>query len=46
VNLFGALAEWKQKDVGAALTCIFLAIVQAGFAFWIASSIIKFATRT
>jgi hypothetical protein len=39
-NLIAALGEWKQGDLGAAITCVFLSILQAGFAFWIVSSIV------
>jgi len=44
VNVAASIREFKDQDVSAALTCLGLAIVQAGFAIWIVSSII-FANR-
>ncbi len=39
-NLVAAWREWTQKDSGAALTCLVMAALQAGFAIWIASAIL------
>ncbi len=39
-NLIAAWREWTQKDSGAAMTCLVMAALQAGFAIWIASAIL------
>ena len=44
VNSVAAIREFKNQDQGAALTCLGIAAVQAGFAIWIISSIL-FAKR-
>ncbi len=40
VNSAAAIREFKNQDQGAALTCLGIAAVQAGFAIWIISSIL------